>query len=43
MNVLDENFPDDQRQLLQRRRNHVHKIARDMGRSDRKAIQCARS
>ena len=32
MNVLDENIPDDQFGLLQRRRIHVRKIGRDVGR-----------
>jgi hypothetical protein len=32
MNVLDENFPDDEWQLLERQRIRVHKIGRGIGR-----------
>ena len=32
MNVLDENFPDDQRRLLLAKRVHLQKIGRGLGR-----------
>jgi hypothetical protein len=32
MNVLDENFPDDQRRLILSKRIHVQKIGRGIGR-----------
>ena len=31
MNILDENFPDDQRDALERTRIHVRQIGRDIG------------
>lgn len=36
MNVLDENFPDDQRRLLLSKRIHVQKIGRGVGRAGMK-------
>ena len=31
MNILDENFPDDQSEALERKRIHVRQIGRDIG------------
>jgi hypothetical protein len=33
MNVLDENFPDDQRAMLEAKRIRVRQIGRDLGRT----------